>query len=115
MPAHDRSWPILVAIDPIAAHCDSYSPWCSNTTRTARSRTSGECLVCLLMAPSSQGFGASGNPGAVQNSPLRAAGWPRAAKEEAEAAPPSEERECELEEEGLEQLPAPGISKLGVN
>ena len=31
----------LREIDSIAFHCDGYSPWCSNTIRTARSRTSG--------------------------------------------------------------------------
>ena len=28
-------------IDSMAFHCDGYSPWCSNTIRTARSRNSG--------------------------------------------------------------------------
>src|SRR5690606_2682953 len=46
--------PILAATEPIAAHCESYSAWCSRTSFTARSRTSGENLPCLLMAPSSQ-------------------------------------------------------------
>jgi hypothetical protein len=37
------SWLIdsFAEIDSIAFHCDGYSPWCSNTIRTARSRTSG--------------------------------------------------------------------------
>src|SRR5690606_34725057 len=35
-------------------HCDGYSPRCSCTNRTARSRTSGENLLFLLMAPFSQ-------------------------------------------------------------
>jgi hypothetical protein len=34
--------PIFAAIEPIAAHCDACSPWCSKTIRTARARTSGE-------------------------------------------------------------------------
>lgn len=46
--------PILPAIDSIAAHCDSYSPWCSNTSRTARFRTSSEYLLFVLVTPSSQ-------------------------------------------------------------
>src|SRR5205085_7128069 len=46
--------PILAATDTIAAHCESYSPRCSNTIFTARSRTSGENLFDVLMAPSSQ-------------------------------------------------------------
>jgi hypothetical protein len=46
--------PILAAIEPIATPCDSCSPWCSRTLRTARSLTSGERLVDVFMAPSSQ-------------------------------------------------------------
>src|SRR5438105_3086439 len=46
--------PILAATDTIAAHCESYSRWCSKTIFTARSRTSGENLFDVLMAPSSQ-------------------------------------------------------------
>jgi hypothetical protein len=38
-----------------AEHCDGYSPRCSCTRRTARSRTSGENFVDLFMAPSSGG------------------------------------------------------------
>ena len=52
-----RVWgthPILGAINSMAAHRDGYSPRCSCTMRTARSRTSGEHLVDFLMAPSSQ-------------------------------------------------------------
>src|SRR5690606_19239373 len=41
-------------MDCTAAHCDGYSPRCSCTNRTARSRTSGENLLFLLMAPFSQ-------------------------------------------------------------
>ena len=43
-------------------HCDGYSSTCSNTRRTARSRTSGECRVALFMAPSSQRMEPPGNP-----------------------------------------------------
>ena len=32
--------PHFIAMDVIAAHCDGYSPMCSSTRRTARSRTS---------------------------------------------------------------------------
>ena len=39
--------PILAAMDPIVAHWEPYSPWCSRTIRTARSRTSGEYLLGL--------------------------------------------------------------------
>src|SRR5690606_26850618 len=46
--------PIFDAIELIAAHCDGYSLSCSNTMRTARSRTSGEYLVDFFIAPSSQ-------------------------------------------------------------
>jgi hypothetical protein len=46
--------PILSAIDRIATHWESCSPWCSKTIRTARSRTSGEYLVGFGMTPSSQ-------------------------------------------------------------
>src|SRR6185437_1173909 len=50
--------PILPAIDSIAAHCEACSPRCSNTIRTARSRTSGEYVgdffFGVSIAPSSQ-------------------------------------------------------------
>jgi hypothetical protein len=46
--------PILEAIEPIAAHSEACSPRCSDTIRTARARTSGEYLVCLVIAPSSR-------------------------------------------------------------
>ena len=45
--------PIFSEIDVIAAHCDAYSRSCSNTNRTARSRTSGEYRFGLFMTPSS--------------------------------------------------------------
>ena len=46
--------PILGAMDSMVAHKDGYSPRCSNTMRTARSRTSGENLVDFFMTPFSQ-------------------------------------------------------------
>jgi hypothetical protein len=55
--------PILGAIDSIAAHSDGYSPRCSCTRRTARSRTSGENLFDLFMAPFSQELKPPQNPG----------------------------------------------------
>src|SRR3989442_7875637 len=53
---------IFSAIEVIAAHCDSCAASCSTTIRTARDRTSGENLVGLGMAPSSQGLEPPGNP-----------------------------------------------------
>jgi hypothetical protein len=41
--------PIFSAIDTIAVYCESYSRSCSNTIRTARSRTSGEYFFALVM------------------------------------------------------------------
>src|SRR6056297_6243 len=55
--------PILGAIDSTAAHSDGYSPRCSWTMRTARSRTSGENLLDLFMAPFSQELEPPQNPG----------------------------------------------------
>src|SRR5688572_5199409 len=46
--------PIFSATELIAAHCESCAASCSTTIRTARARTSGENLVGLSMAPSSQ-------------------------------------------------------------
>ena len=70
--------PIFSAIDVIAAHCDSCAASCSRTIRTARVRTSGENLVGLGMAPSSQGLEPPGNPGRF--TPSRTSGaeimWP---------------------------------------
>jgi len=45
------------------AHSDGYSPRCSCTIRTARSRTSGEKRFDLLMAPFSQRLEPPQNPG----------------------------------------------------
>src|SRR6185503_7649655 len=57
--------PILVAIDMIAVQRDRCSASCSTTSRTAQERTSGEnlLLVCLLMAPPSQGLEPPANRG----------------------------------------------------
>ena len=58
--------PILTAIEAIAAHCDVCSLRCSNTIRTARSRTSGENFGdfdSLVMAPLSQELEPPANPG----------------------------------------------------
>jgi hypothetical protein len=54
---------LLSAIEPIVAHCEPYSRSCSKTMRTARSRTSGEYLVDLFIAPSSQRLEPPENPG----------------------------------------------------
>jgi len=54
--------PIFDAIELIAAHSEVCSPRCSNTIRTARDRTCGEHLVCLVIAPSSQGLEPPANP-----------------------------------------------------
>ncbi len=50
-------------MDSMAAHSDGYSPRCSCTILTARSRTSGENLFDLLMAQSSQSVEPPRNPG----------------------------------------------------
>src|SRR6476469_4621015 len=55
--------PILGAIDSMVAHRDGYSPRCSSTMRTARSRTSGENLFDFFMAPFSQMLEPPQNPG----------------------------------------------------
>jgi len=47
----------------MAAHNDGYSPRCSCTMRTARSRTSGENLFDFFIAPSSQRLEPPQNPG----------------------------------------------------
>ena len=54
-----RCTPSFSAIDTIAFHCDGYSPWCSNTIRIARSRSSSGYLPPFPtpdMTPSSQGL-----------------------------------------------------------
>src|SRR5690606_19868103 len=56
--------PILLAIDWIAAHCESYSLRCSATIRTARSLTSAEYRFDVSpMAPSSQSMEPPGKSG----------------------------------------------------
>src|SRR4030095_9569728 len=55
--------PIFSAIEPIAAHCESYSGSSSRTSRTARSWTSGEYLFVVFMTPSSQEMESPGIPG----------------------------------------------------
>jgi hypothetical protein len=55
--------PILAAIDVIVAHSDECSDCCSSTSRTARSRTSGEYLLFLFMTPSSQEMESPEMPG----------------------------------------------------
>src|SRR5262249_2006925 len=62
--------PIFSAIDVIAAHCQGWSWACSNTIRTARSRTSGENRLGLAMPPILPSTRASGKPGAVPSSML---------------------------------------------
>ena len=54
--------PIFGAIDLAAAHNEGYSPRCSRTMRTARSRTSGENFVDLFIQVSSQRFYPPRNP-----------------------------------------------------
>src|SRR5690606_3471677 len=61
-----RVWgtqPILGAMDSMAAHREGYSPRCSCTMRTARSRTSGEYFASFFMAPFSQRLEPPRNPG----------------------------------------------------
>src|SRR5262249_34961903 len=55
--------PIFSAIEVIAAHCESCAASCSRTIRTARTRTSGENRLGLVMAPSSQDLEPPGKPG----------------------------------------------------
>src|SRR5690606_20843671 len=55
--------PIFSAIDWMAAHCDAYSASCSNTIRTARSRTSGEYFFACFMTPISLRLESPANPG----------------------------------------------------
>src|SRR3954462_11611704 len=57
--------PIFAAIEPMADHCEAWSPPWSSTIRTARCRTSGENRfeVFLVMAPPSQWLECPANPG----------------------------------------------------
>ena len=54
---------ILGAMDSMAAHSEGYASRCSCTTRTARSRTSGESLLDFFRAQSSQRFEPPQKPG----------------------------------------------------
>src|SRR5919198_3033757 len=54
--------PNLAAIEVIAAHCEGCSSWCSNTMRTARSRTSWGYLLRRVMAPTSHELEPPRNP-----------------------------------------------------
>ena len=58
--------PILAAIDRIAAHCESCSRSCSSTSRSARSRTSGEYRLGLPIESILPRNRASRTPGTVQ-------------------------------------------------
>src|SRR5690606_34788297 len=72
--------PIFAAIDWMAAHCDAYSRSCSNTSRTARSRTSGEYFFACLMTPISQELESPANPGRFTSFVTSNTGsdlWPR--------------------------------------
>src|SRR4051812_40500673 len=69
--------PIFAAIELIAAHCEAYSSACSNTIRTARSRTSGAYLgdACfVMMTPVSQEMGPPVNPVRFRMTWLKASG-----------------------------------------
>ena len=55
--------PIFGAMDSKATHSEGYSPQCSCTMRTARSRTSGENLFDFFIAQSSQRFEPPQNTG----------------------------------------------------
>ncbi|KAF0183725.1 MAG: hypothetical protein FD164_698, partial [Nitrospirae bacterium] len=68
--------PILPAIDSIADHCELCSFCCSNTIRTARSRTSGEYFVVFFMTLSSQIVEPPVNPGGfTEPGDQKADGW----------------------------------------
>ncbi len=66
--------PILAAIETIADHCELCSCSCSNTIRTARSRTSGEYLIDLVMTPSSQTLESPAIPGRFTR-PVSPSSW----------------------------------------
>ena len=55
--------PILVVIDSVAAYRDRYAFSCSNSSRTARSLTSGEYRFALSMLQSSQELEPPGKSG----------------------------------------------------
>jgi hypothetical protein len=61
-----KAWgtqPILADMDSMAAHREGYSPRCSRTIRTARSRTPGGNFADVLMAPCPQMLEPRQNPG----------------------------------------------------
>ena len=58
--------PSFSPTDRIAAHCDGCSGVWSKTIRTARSRTSGECLLGRPMGPILSLNGPSDQPGTIQ-------------------------------------------------
>jgi hypothetical protein len=60
--------PIIDDTEQIVAHCESFSVVCSNTSRTARSLTSGVNVDALPITVSSSRNSVSGNPGAVHYS-----------------------------------------------
>lgn len=71
LPHSNRVWctqSILGASDSTAAQSEGYSPRCSCTIRKARSRTSGENLFVLFMAPSSQKLKPPQKPGRFSSS-----------------------------------------------
>ena len=55
--------PILPALEQMASHWEACSPVCSNTIRTARSRTSGEYLFTFVTTLSSQEIESPSSPG----------------------------------------------------
>src|SRR4030095_9793682 len=61
--------PSFSPTDRIAAHCDGCSGVWSKTIRTARSRTSGECLLGRPMGPILSLTGPSDKPGTIQSHP----------------------------------------------
>src|SRR5206468_3534342 len=65
--------PTFIAIEVIAAHCDGCSSRCSNTIRTARSRTSWGYLLRRVMAPTSHESEPPRNP--ERFSPVHRGGW----------------------------------------
>src|SRR5690606_13287478 len=60
------------------AHCEEYSLSCSNTIRTARSRTSGEYFFACLMTPISQRLEPPANPGRFNPCPKLVLGCAKA-------------------------------------
>jgi hypothetical protein len=63
----DAVQPIFSATDVIAAHSESWLCRVPLTSPTARSRTSGEYLLFLAIAPIRPILGATGKPGAIHN------------------------------------------------